>query len=243
MKPFIGIDGCKAGWFAVMLDEDQEWDIHIFHSINDIIPHIEHIRRILIDIPIGLPEHAKRVCDQLARQYLTRLRSSSVFPVPTRPAVYAEDYTTACEENMKRLGVKLSKQSWNIRAKIIEVDQLLTAYPQYQAHIRESHPEIAFWALAKGKPMKHYKRSTAGITERLALLKSYLPACDKIYRKGLEIYPRKDLGHDDIIDAIALATTALTSTQLVSIPQYPEKDAMELPMEIVHGDYVWDSPN
>ncbi len=233
-----GIDGCRAGWFAVLLRNDGIWDVILVSTVTELLDHIIAPRSILIDIPIGLPSHSKRKCDRLARSYLTRKRSSSVFSVPSREALYAEDYRSACEINEQILGVKLSKQTWNIRNKIIEIDKLLRSSTHLKNIIRECHPEIAFWALAGKEPMNHVKRSTAGIAERLAHLKSYFPASDEVYQEALNRFARKDLAHDDIIDAIGLAVTATYAKEIVSIPAKAELDAYEIPMEIVYGEFT-----
>jgi len=235
-----GIDGCRAGWFAVLLRSNGNWDIKLTPTVKELLNHIITPCNVLIDIPIGLPRHSKRECDRLARSYLTRKRSSSVFSVPGRAALYAEDYRRACEINQQILGVKLSKQTWNIRNKIIEVDKLLRSSSHLKNVIRECHPEIAFWALAGKKPMNHVKRSTAGIAERLAHLKAFFPASDEVYQDALNRFARKDLAHDDIIDAIGLAVTAAYAKEIISIPVIPELDEYELPMEIVYGDFTAD---
>jgi len=124
--------------------------------------------------------------------------------------------------------------------KIIEVDKLLRSSSHLKNVIRECHPEIAFWALAGKKPMNHVKRSTAGIAERLAHLKAFFPASDEVYQDALNRFTRKDLAHDDIIDAIGLAVTAAYAKEIISIPVIPELDEYELPMEIVYGDFTAD---
>ena len=31
---YVGVDGCKAGWFAVWIDEDGAWCHRVFESIE-----------------------------------------------------------------------------------------------------------------------------------------------------------------------------------------------------------------
>ncbi len=233
----MGIDGCRAGWFVVTLDESKNFEISIVEKITEVFIVKKNIPQILIDIPIGLPVTSKRACDKIARSYLTRMRSSSVFPVPGRKALYAADYQMACDINQQILGVKISKQTWNIRKKIIEVDQALVQSPSLKEHVRECHPEVAFWAMAGHQPMKYSKRSREGVAERLSWLKSVYPQSDEIYETALRTYHRKFLSRDDIIDAIALAVTAAYALRLVSIPENPQKDEQNMPMEIVYGEF------
>jgi predicted RNase H-like nuclease len=234
---FIGVDACKKGWFAVSINYSVEsCEIGIFETFGKLWDSIRGKALILVDIPIGLPENSKRQCDVQARKLLKE-RASSVFPVPCRQAVYAATYEKACMINQKRLGVKLSVQTWNITGKILEVDDLLCKNKKARQSIRESHPEICFRALAGGRPMAHYKKNEQGFSERRNLLKSVNPATEKIADFALDGFLRKDLARDDILDAIVLAVSASAGIKaLVSIPNNPPRDAMGLPMEITYSN-------
>ena len=87
MKCFVGIDGCKAGWFTVSLFDDQPWELRVFSNIEEIWRSLSHAEILLIDIPIGLRDEGpeKRICDVKAREFLGQPRASSVFPPPARP--------------------------------------------------------------------------------------------------------------------------------------------------------------
>ena len=231
---YIGIDACKKGWFAVSIGTNKHFKIGIFETIADFWNSLKSNALILIDIPIGLPVGGKRQCDVEARRLLQK-RAFSVFPVPCRQAIHATSYQKACKINQKILGVKLSVQTWNISGKIREVDDLLHKDKKARQCVRESHPEICFWALARGRPMAQYKKTERGFTERLNLLKKINPATKFIIDTALEDFPRKYLAKDDIIDAVALAVTASAGINaLASIPENPPKDSMGLPMVIVY---------
>ncbi|MBW2409782.1 MAG: DUF429 domain-containing protein [Deltaproteobacteria bacterium] len=235
---YIGVDACKRGWFAVSIGTDERYRIGIFETIADLWSSVKSDVLILIDIPVGLPDGGKRQCDVEARRLLQK-RASSVFPVPCREAIYASEYNEACRINQKTLGVKLSVQTWNIAAKIREVDDLLLRYEKARPCMRESHPEVCFWALAGGNPMAHYKKTDGGFAERFKLLKKINPATEKIINAALKNYPRKYLAKDDIIDAMALAVTASAGRDaLASIPIHPPCDSMGLPMEIVYRNEI-----
>ena len=84
---FVGVDGCKAGWFSVGLDRDG-FEAKVFCTFSDLLAHYRDAKLILVDIPIGLPEgKGGRDCDREAREKLGRPRASSVFPTPTRQTV------------------------------------------------------------------------------------------------------------------------------------------------------------
>ena len=233
---YIGVDACKKGWFAVCLEPDKRWAIGIFNSIGNLWRRFEKDSLILIDIPIGLPGSGKRRCDVEARKIL-RKRASSVFPVPCRQAVYADTYANACRLNKKILGVKLSIQTWKISGKIREVDNLLLRNIKARRRIRESHPEICFWALADGRPMMYYKKTARGFSERVNILNRIYPSSQEIVAEAITNYRRKDLSKDDILDAMVLAISASAGSRgIATIPHHPEKDPKGLSMEIVYGD-------
>ncbi len=234
-----GLDGCKGGWFCISWLNNNKWSINLFSQIHDWKEFIKDfsVNLALIDIPIGLPGTQKRRCDREARKRLTRLRGSSVFPVPSRKAMYAETYLDACEINKEALGVKISKQAWNIGDRIREVDQFLQKYPEWIKKLRESHPEVAFWSLAGFVPMMNYKKTPEGIKERLKLLNTYEPLSNRIYEQALNTFPRKFLASDDIIDALCLAIMAKYSISLKTLPEFPDVDEAGLPMEIVYGHF------
>ena len=92
-----------------------------------------------MDIPIGLPEEGERACDRAASNLLGN-RSSSVFSIPCRDAVKAEDYHKA----RKECGGSLGSQSWWLFPRINEVDVFLQTVDEAKEKIYESHPEVCF---------------------------------------------------------------------------------------------------
>ncbi len=233
MINFVGVDGCSAGWFAIAFADDNHLHFQMFGSIDQMWEAFRQAQLILIDIPIGLPHWRNRSCDVEARKILGR-RGASVFPAPSRPAISETDYERAAIVNYQILGRKLSIQTWNIIDKIKQVDRLLDADPRSRAIIRESHPEICFWALAGGRAMAFNKKTEAGMTERLGVLKPLNPFVEVTFQAAVQSFRRKDLARDDILDAMALAITAASpSDLLVTLPEHPEFDQKNLPMEMV----------
>jgi predicted RNase H-like nuclease len=234
-KPAVGVDGCKAGWFVVEIGGKGDWGINIFPDIGAIWQRVsKKASLILIDIPIGLPRKGTRACDVLARSVLKK-RASSVFPVPCRKAIQALNYEDASRINYQVSRKKLSVQSWNISSKIKEVDALLAAAPNARLHIRESHPEVCFWALSGGRPMRFNKKTVDGHRERKQILQRFYPRSKEIIESAMSKFLRKDLAKDDILDALVLAVTALSPPEtIVTFPQNPPCDDQQLPMEIVY---------
>jgi predicted RNase H-like nuclease len=38
---YVGVDGCKKGWFAVILTEDDDWDIAVFPDASHLLNKID----------------------------------------------------------------------------------------------------------------------------------------------------------------------------------------------------------
>ena len=153
--------------------------------------------------------------DDLARKELGP-RGSTVFPVPSRTAVYAENEDEQKKANLLTLGKSLSKQTINIIPKIRELDEFLKDHPAYKSCILESHPELDF-ARLNGSVLMSRKKEDTGINERVAVLRNYLPELSaealRSLAKNLKCNP------DDIVDATCLAVTAsLTASGQCEMP-------------------------
>ncbi|MHA1282003.1 MAG: DUF429 domain-containing protein [Promethearchaeota archaeon] len=207
---YLGIDGCQAGWFCVIFSEKEFIDFNISQTIKEIWLQYNKAKTILVDIPIGLLENSSepRKCDKAARQFLTRIRSSSVFPVPCRAAIYANDYIEAKIINREKTGKGLSKQSWNISPKIRDVDEFLRNNKHLKEIIVESHPEVCFTALNGGKPMIYYKKTPEGFKERISILKKYSDNAEEFIQKIFSDFDFSRADKDDLIDACVLALSA-----------------------------------
>jgi len=240
----VGVDGCRGGWCAVSLSKDK-CIVDVYPDFNAVWEKYHEASSILVDIPIGLPHSGikTRRCDEEARGILGK-RTSSVFPVPSRDAIYLKGntlkdwnlkrYREACEANQASLGKKISKQAWNISKKIREVDEVLLGDCEARKVVREIHPEVCFWALNNKKPMVHNKKTEEGANERLAVLRQFIPDSDFLVIHSLKVIV--GAGGDDIIDAFAAAVTArqcANTDTWRTIPEEAEKDKKGLPMEMV----------
>lgn len=233
MPMVFGVDGCRSGWFFVGLDGCCA-AFGLSPSFAALLEAATPEDLILIDIPIGLPSTEPRRCDAEARRVLGPRRASSVFSVPSRGALAARDYREACLINDRCLGRKLSKQSWAIGPKILEVDAILRGGGPGRARVREIHPEVCFWALNGGRAMAHNKKTAEGAAERLVVLEAAWPRSGDLARRAFEKHRRKGVALDDVLDALAAAVTGNgPEGKLVSLPGSPERDLYGLPMEIV----------
>lgn len=228
----IGIDGCPAGWVVVAI-EDSGWSCNVYPNIEAVWAASSDAARIWIDIPIGLSSTTFRHTEDACRAVLGA-RRNSVFPTAPRPVINAPDYPTAKNLQRQLTGKGMSIQSWCITPKIREVDAFLQKNPHSQQLIFESHPEVVFWALNHGKPMAYGKKiKPAGQQERLAVLRGWYPAADDVLIYAKSEFRRKDVGVDDVIDALCLAIAARFK-DFQTLPSQPERDSHGLPMQVVY---------
>jgi predicted RNase H-like nuclease len=245
---FAGIDGCNAGWILVggyrerissKSPKSEKWEIGLFSNIKHIWKQYNDLNLVLIDIPIGLKEMGSepRRCDKEARKYLGR-RSSTIFPVPCRKAIYAKNYQEANEINRKLTGKGISKQSWNITPKIKEIDRFIRNHPLAREKLIESHPEVCFASLAHDNPLKFSKRSTDGIRQRKDLLISYSKSLKEFLKVSFKKYNKSDVKTDDLLDATILALAAkLGFKNLSFFPKVYEIDQKGIPMRITYPEF------
>jgi predicted RNase H-like nuclease len=232
---YTGVDGCKGGWLAIVLRGDGNLGHYLARDIKEIWKLCNDAGLILIDIPIGLKEEGReeRLCDREARKKLIHSRSS-VFRAPCRQATLASNYDDAKKINSENTGKGLSKQAWGIVPKIKEVDMFLRQNKAARKVIRETHPEICFWALNNYIPMEFNKKTPRGREDRIRILKGYHPETEKLVYSVKNEYGSKVSG-DDVLDALAAAVIASkVSKKPATLPDKPERDAAGLPMEIVY---------
>ena len=136
---YIGVDGCKGGWFSVGLDQNGNFcESSVFEKFGQLLEHYKDAELVLVDMPIGLPEGPnERECDPEARRKLEKRLKPSVFRVPTRHTIEhiarePGDHTSASNTERKyakRGGtqkcVGISKQVFDISPKIAEVNKVL----------------------------------------------------------------------------------------------------------------------
>ena len=237
MAVWLGIDGCRAGWFAVAWGEEGTVRWRLAAALDELLQAEGDVRLALIDMPVGLATGA-RECDRLARKRLGP-RRSSVFSPPARATLAARDYREALRLNRRHAGVGLSKQAWNLVPKIREVDALLQLQRRWRGRLRESHPELAFAHFHGGVPMPHNKRTAEGRQERLQVLRRRWPEAGALLEAALRHTRRADVQPDDVLDAMVLAALARESADgIVTLPPSPPVDETGLPMEMVTGQWI-----
>lgn len=236
-RGYVGIDGCREGsWVCVELGPGDAWGFRLL-PMQEVGQVVRSARIALIDIPIGLVESGseERACDREARRLLGPKRGASVFPAPARATLQARGHADALRINRRLTGRGISRQSWAIAPRIRALDELLRRDERLRAVIRESHPEICFWALNGERPMAHSKKTGEGRAERIAVLRRFFPAADALFERAASGHPRRQVALDDIIDATVLAVTAkFGDRRYRTLPAHPPRDAAGLPMEMVY---------
>ena len=200
MTAVAGVDGCRGGWVVVTAPLTAgPSTVERVERLDALIDRVRSgaIVAAGIDMPIGLPSHSRRTSDAGLRVHLGA-RRSSLFPTPPRAVLDAVDYHDALARARDATGVGLSKQAWNLVAKIRELDALMT--PELQPRVSEAHPESSFTELA-GTPLATRKTTAEGRDERMRLL---LPSFADIG----EHLARHVAVAADVLDAFAAAWTA-----------------------------------
>lgn len=223
-----GMDGCAGGWVLVTAPAEGQCEtvVQVVPNLHPVAAMVksDELAAVGIDIPIGLSDSYPRACDVEARKKLGP-RASSVFPAPIRAVLQATTYEEAAALSVAACGKSLSKQLFNILAKIAEVDSVIS--PELQNSVFEVHPEVSFWAMA-GRPMAYYKRTPQGRDERLALLRKEFSDLDR----GISSRPPK-CSVDDVLDAYAAAWTARRRLAGTSVRLGGDADTRGLRMEVI----------
>jgi len=231
-----GVDGCRGGWLAVLAPiSGTACKAKLLRNFGEILS--SEVRIIAIDVPIGLPQIAVRGGRAACNEARSRLggRQSSVFSVPARAALAATTYAQACALNLENSDPprKIAKQTYNILARIAEVDALMTR--DLEMRVFECHPELAFWVMNGERPLALPKKvKSRPYAEGMALRRRLLA------KAGLGVPPSPErtlgisFGEDDLLDACACAVAArrIALGQAITLPADPPRDARGLRMAI-----------
>jgi predicted RNase H-like nuclease len=229
-----GADGCPAGWMvAFVRPAGGEVRTRIVPQFAAVAAAPEAPAVIAVDMPIGLPARigpAGRGPERAVRPLLGG-RRSSVFPVPSREAIYAPTYRDACRVALATSDPPRSvqKQLFLIAPRIREVDRVLRADPSLAARVFETHPEVAFWRLNNDRPLALAKKVKPGLALRRQLL-----IAAGFPRAVVHAPPPKGAGPDDLLDALACAAIARRIHAGIArpFPGAPQRDDYGLLMAI-----------
>lgn len=249
----IGVDRDGSDWVAVGYSRGGSVGAAVYETISDLwTVHGDSADRIVVDVPIGLCGSVEdadpagklengelsRRCDDLARDVVGP-RSSSVFTAPCREAVEESakgaSYSEVNATNREHTGKGLMRQAASIAPCIAEVDELLRGEGD-AAVLVEGHPEVCFRALAD-RELQYNKQTAPGVVERLSALESTDEYEHCTWRRLTRALAADghSTGLDDILDALALAVTALAPpAEFQTLPSDPPTDDEGLPMQMVY---------
>lgn len=222
-----GVDGCPGGWIVV------EAALNLNASSWRIAPKWNAIDTdadvIAVDMPIGVSGDGVRQCEVEARAALSPC-GSRVFKTLPRGALRfnQSDWSQANQWSKAQGFGGISKQTWNIRPRILEIDAAMS--PAAQARVFEAHPELAFARLNGGAPLVS-KHLPEGRLLRTGLLKDAGFGQIEAWLQELRGSGAKA---DDLLDACALVLTARHIANGTSrrLPAAVERDERGLSMSI-----------
>jgi predicted RNase H-like nuclease len=205
----VGIDACRGKWLAVALKDGRFAGARLAREIAGLAVAWPEAGAIGVDIPIGLPAEPWRLADREARVFVAE-RRSSVFATFPRLVLEAPSYEDAKSICVERGWPRPSRQSYGMRHRILEVEELAAADPR----VFEVHPEVSFRELVAHALAS--KRTASGATQRRVALA----------RVGIEV---PDLAYplEDVLDAAVSAWSAA---------RYARGEALPLPRE--HGERI-----
>ena len=226
MSQIIGIDGCKRGWFSVWQNPDDTIQSSIFSTLNHLKDFFNDEAHLIIgiDMPVVLSDFIPREADQLARKLLSK-KASSVFTAPTPEMLEQPNYERASYVSKRLFGKSMSLQSWYLFPKIKDVQTII-----HDAHINlyEIHPELSFRAMNHEEVILESKKSKEGFEIRNNLLRRHFESFD--FQSIRNLYPRKDVMDNDILDAMAVLWSArrIKANEASFLPKIPEKPNMQI---------------
>ena len=199
----IGVDGTSSGWVASVGSSQKKYlsSVDFFENLDELLSTYPD-SVIVIDMPIELNEkNYLRECDILAKRYLGKNFQSSIFIPPLKKVLKCNIYKEANSLSKEIAGKGLSKQSWHLKNKISEVQDLC----KFSNNIYEGHPECSFKML-KNRPLNAKKKTVEGIFERLNLLRKV--GLDPL-STSLNLKNSSSIKIDDVLDSMVLFITAL----------------------------------
>ena len=244
-----GVDWAGGAWIAVVFDGDDRLEARLESDLEALWAERD-FDRILVDVPIGLPDDPETLANREAVDSAARSaaeRPSSVFPVPSRGACElardGADYDAVSERNRVDLDKGLSRQSYHIAPAVGEVDAFLREDEAAREAVMEAHPEVCFRGL-NGRRLDRSKTTAPGVGERLNALDDHLDdpgaalgrICRGLAGDGSDAAAAADPTVDDAVDALGLAVVARRPRdELRFLPgDATHRDAAGIPMRMAY---------
>ena len=215
MQVVIGVDACKRGWVFVRLENGEFASAALYERFAVGVGVSSDATVIAVDMPIGYPPTPtlQRAADGAARA-MVRPLTSTVYPAPHPGVLAAPNWEIANSLSRELTEKGLSKQSFALIPKILEVQTVATR----DERIYEVHPEVSFRALA-GHPLTSKKQWNGNAERRTLLVAAGIEIPDVLGDAGTA-------AADDILDAAVAAWSAgrIDAGEAISLPAPPERD-------------------
>lgn len=240
-----GVDGCSAGWVAALAIDGGPVEITVFPTIDELAREVRSRGTnpiIAIDVPIGLPTTPNhRPCDKKARARLKcatkeRSREGSVFQVPDRELVALSSFeevqhVVAARRASDAAAKGISKQSFALAPKILEVDNFVRHTPGCEQWLLEVHPEVCFLEMSgEDRPLLR-KKGAQGRDERMTLLSQALAQFGISLPDPVPRIPGAK--PDDVLDAFVGLWTAMRHRAGTSLVLGGERDEQGVIMRML----------
>ena len=208
----LGVDAWVKGWVAVELIDGRFASGYTVTRLAELSA-LADFDAVAVDIPMGLLSSGFRAAEPAARQVLGK-RTSSVFTTPPLHVLREESHAAANALCKRLTGMGLSAQSYALRERILEADEL---YGSPGLNLLEVHPEVSFAMMGEG-PLAASKKTWQGLHERMTRLGAV-----GISVPG-DIGEAAMAGADDVLDAAAGAWSAnrYALGRAASLPNPPQ---------------------
>jgi predicted RNase H-like nuclease len=219
----LGLDAYALGWVGIELRDGTFSRAVLASTLYQIVTGSSGIAVIGVDIPLGMLPDRWRTADALAAEQLGP-RRASISRIPPRQVWHEQDFAAADKLCRELTGVALSRQTWVLRLKVLEVNAIGQRHPGL---LFEAHPEVSFRMMA-GEPLPYAENTWTGQMHRRDLLA----------RNGIvlpdDLGPPGQAPPDDILDAAAVAWTAhrMATGAAGSYPNPPEETGDGSPIAI-----------
>jgi predicted RNase H-like nuclease len=223
-----GVESCAGGWL-VAAGNLQGINLApqppmVFPSLVDVLDYKPAFTVVALHAPVGLPERPgqQRACDIAARRVLGH-RRAAVVPAPPRRAVKAGSY-----EEAKGFDPSIDVATWKMLPRVAEVVSEVGSWRQRV--VWEVNPELAFWQMNEGRPLRFRKRSQLGRQERVNLVHAKLPGAERL----LDARPH-GVRVDRLLDAAADLWMArrIVARAVTRLADPPEWDTEGVRMDLV----------
>lgn len=234
MSAFVGVDGCKGKWLAVAQNQSGNVSTSVHETPESLLAYFPNAAVIAVDVPIGLAEAGRRICDEEARYLLGWPRRNSVFPAPIRPLLHYGTREAASDAGKNIDGRGVGCQAWGIYRYVKSWDEVLRVDSEARGKVYEVHPEVCFYEMNLGRPMRYSKKNKLGIEERRQLLHQEFG--EPAIKKALVSLEGKDYALDDLYDAFSALWSAKRIANKVAkcIPAEAPRDKQGILMAIYY---------